>query len=162
MVKTDIMNTEKLMDSMVGMPELLLKKVNRKYQHKVKIDSPISATKLLKTVAGDYCNYKEMMIAIYFDYSNKAIGHSIVGIGNVNSCVVDIQDVCRISLLSGAQNVIVGHNHPSGELKPSSKDLEITRKLKKALKYLDIKLLDHIIFRDEDYSYFSFQNEGEI
>ena len=146
----------------VGIPELLLRKVNRRYKHIIKVTSPESAAKLFKKVVGDYCNYKEMVVAIYFDRANIPIGHSIVGLGTMSSCTLDVQDICRIAILSGAQGVILGHNHPTGTLKASDSDRNVTRKVKNALNLFDITLLDHIIFRDEDSEYYSFEDKCEL
>lgn len=147
---------------MEDIPEFRLKRIYHGYKHKVKVKSPHSAVRLFKTVGGDYVGHKEIAIAIYFDRDNNSIGHQIIGLGDASSCIIDIQQIVKTAIMSGAQSIILSHCHPSGNLKASDNDRKITRKLEKALSYFSIKLLDHLIFRDEDYSYYSFQEESEL
>ena len=59
-----------------------------------------------------------------------------------------------------ANGVIIAHNHPSGNLKPSSNDEELTNRIKQGLEIFDITLLDHIIFTESESEYFSFADKG--
>lgn len=74
--------------------------------------------------------------------------------GHINFALVDIRLICKYALLNNAVSVIVAHNHPSGQLQPSKQDIDLTDKIKNALKTLDIELWDHlIIYQDKYYSF---------
>ena len=92
--------------------------------------------------------------------SNRIIGKSKISQGGVAGTVIDIKLILKTAVENLASSVILCHNHPSGNLRPSNSDIEITRKLKAAAEYLDVKLLDHIILTD--HSYYSFLDEGEL
>lgn len=72
--------------------------------------------------------------------------------------VADPRVIMQFALLSNATQLILCHNHPSGNLKPSKADEELTAKIKMAASYFDVKVLDHIILSSE--GYFSFADEG--
>lgn len=88
---------------------------------------------------------QEHMIALYFNQTHKLIGWKRICTGDINSCMVDTQKIVRIALLTGSSAVILSHNHPSGNPKPSKQDIDITKNVDKALSYFRIDLLDHII-----------------
>ena len=78
--------------------------------------------------------------------------------GGITGTLVDIRLVLKHAILVGAIGVILVHNHPSGNLKPSIADKKLTEKLKQAGGHLDIKVLDHVIITEN--SYFSFADNG--
>jgi DNA repair protein RadC len=78
--------------------------------------------------------------------------------GGIAGTVVDIRLICRHAIEQSASGVVIGHNHPSGQVEPSEQDKVITKKLREALKILDIAMLDHIIVGHQ--KYFSFSDEG--
>jgi DNA repair protein RadC len=80
--------------------------------------------------------------------------------GGLNSTIVDPKIVFRIAVNNGASGIILAHNHPSGQMKPSDQDIRLTRKLREAANLLDISLLDHIIVGVN--TYFSFADDGLI
>jgi DNA repair protein RadC len=85
--------------------------------------------------------------------SNEVLGIHTLSKGSTRGTVVDLKLLFVIALKSNATGIIVAHNHPSGTLKPSSSDLELTKRIKKSGELLDIKLLDHLIItKDEFYS----------
>jgi len=84
----------------------------------------------------------------------------IVSTGGITSTTVDPRKIFRRALEIGAVSMIVAHNHPSGSVKPSKADEALTQKILFGSKYLDIKLLDHIIIGRE--GYFSFADEGRL
>lgn len=98
--------------------------------------------------------------ALLTDRSNKVISSMQVSRGGISGTVVDIRLVLREALSQYASGIILGHNHPSGQCKPSPQDTHLTRKLKEAAQWMDISLLDHIIVCGD--SYFSFADEGVI
>jgi DNA repair protein RadC len=80
--------------------------------------------------------------------------------GGITGTVVDPRLVAKYAVESLAVGVILAHNHPSGNLKPSTPDKVLTDKVKEGLKYLDIKLLDHIILTND--GYYSMMEEGDL
>jgi DNA repair protein RadC len=76
----------------------------------------------------------------------------------VAGTVVDIKLIAKYAIDCLASGVILAHNHPSGNLKPSNEDLAITKRIKEGLKTLDIQVLDHIILTSD--GYLSFGDEG--
>jgi len=143
-------------------PELRVIKTNRKFKYKRKISSSRGVVDLLKQIIGDYCNYKEVFVLLTLSRKNEVTGFSIISIGTSIGTMVDIPDICRIALLSASNNIIVAHNHPSGEVKPSKEDLKVSRKIKSALEPFDINLLDSIIVRDEDSEYYSLADNMDL
>ena len=103
-------------------------------------------------------NHREAMMVIYLNNSNKTLGYSILSIGSITGTLVDVRLVFQTALLTNATAIIMAHNHPSGTLRPSTADNQVTNKIKDAGKFLDIRLLDHLIITEE--SYFSYANEG--
>jgi DNA repair protein RadC len=97
---------------------------------------------------------------VLLNRANKVIDTKLVGRGGVSSTVVDSKVIFSFALESLASGIILGHNHPSGNLKPSNSDLRLTKKIVDAGKIMEVPVLDHIIVGDNDY--FSFADEGLI
>ncbi|MDE6311212.1 MAG: DNA repair protein RadC [Muribaculaceae bacterium] len=95
---------------------------------------------------------------LFLKQSGHLIKRELIGRGGLTSTVVDVRLILREALMCLASSIILVHNHPSGNLRPSEADKVITRKLKEAAALHDIRVFDHIIFTDK--AYFSFHNEG--
>lgn len=91
--------------------------------------------------------------------SNKVKGIYTLSSGGITGTLVDLRILFAVLLKSLTTAVILAHNHPSGNLKPSEADKQLTRKIKTGGEYLDIKVLDHLIITP-DGDYFSFADEG--
>lgn len=91
---------------------------------------------------------------------NKVLGYSIISKGGTAGTVVDPKIIFQIALKSNASAIILAHNHPSGNTKPSDPDKKITRQLIDAGNLLDLQVLDHIILSPEKGDYISFGDEG--
>ncbi|MEP7169622.1 MAG: JAB domain-containing protein [Bacteroidota bacterium] len=100
----------------------------------------------------------EQFKILLLDRSNSCIGISNVSIGGVSSCVVDPKIIFATALKARASGLILAHNHPSGNLKPSSSDIDLTKKLNQGGKFLEIEILDHLIVTPENY--YSMADEG--
>ena len=104
-------------------------------------------------------DYKHEVFAVLFlNRSNKVNHFQIVSEGGITGTVADPRIILKKALEENAVNIILCHNHPSGSLKPSKADEELTYKIKEAAKYFDIKVLDHVIVSDD--GYYSFADEG--
>lgn len=115
----------------------------------VSIRSPKDAFKILK----DMSNLKkEYLKGIYLNSRYQVLHEEIISIGSLTSNIVHPREVFGPALQHTAVAVIVAHNHPSGSLKPTDSDIEITKKLIEAGKVLGIELLDHLIIAKNKYS----------
>ncbi|GAA4948843.1 DNA repair protein RadC [Algibacter agarivorans] len=123
---------------------------------KKKITSSISVFELMQPVIGEL-QHEEFWI-IYMNNSNKVIQKNQLSKGGITGTLVDVRLVLKNALEVGATGLILAHNHPSGTLKPSEADKQITQKLKVASQSLDIKVLDHLIITEK--AYFSFADES--
>jgi DNA repair protein RadC len=112
----------------------------------------------LQSLLKDY--RKEVFAVIFLNRANKINHFEIVSEGGITGTVADPRIILKKALEENAVSLILCHNHPSGNLKPSIADQELTLKIKEAAKYLDIKVMDHIIVSEE--GYFSFADEGMI
>ena len=95
---------------------------------------------------------------LYLNNANKVIAKNQLSKGGMTGTVVDVRIIFKSALESGAVGILLCHNHPSGNLKPSEADIEITKKVKTAGKSLDINVLDHLIITQN--GYYSFADEG--
>ena len=92
--------------------------------------------------------------------ANKIIDKQLIGRGGISETTADIKLIFKKSIESLASGIILAHNHPSGNLKPSQSDINLTNKIIEASKLMDIKVLDHLIIGDGNY--YSFADEGII
>lgn len=121
-----------------------------------KIKSSQDVFELLQPLIGDL-SHEEFWI-VYLNNSNKVLHKEQLSKGGITGTLVDVRLVLRQALENGAVGLVLAHNHPSGTLKPSTADKEITQKLKTASKALDIIVLDHLIITQK--AYFSFADEN--
>lgn len=122
------------------------------------IQSSSHAFELLQPIMGEL-PHEEFWI-VYLNNSNKVIHVSQLSKGGITGTLVDVRLAMKQALEIGAVALILAHNHPSGTLRPSAADKEITKKLKSAAKALDIKILDHLIITHR--GYLSFADEKLI
>jgi DNA repair protein RadC len=101
---------------------------------------------------------REIFAVAFLNQSNRINHIETVSEGGITGTIADPRIILKKALEENAVSIILCHNHPSGSLKPSRQDEEITKKIKEAAKYFDIKVLDHIIVSDA--GYFSFADEG--
>lgn len=100
----------------------------------------------------------EAMCVLYLNQANRMIRHEIISNGGLTATVADIRIILKNALLNNASNLIIAHNHPSGNRQPSQADLQLTKRLDESALLMDIKLLDHIIVGGG--KYLSFKDEG--
>jgi DNA repair protein RadC len=107
----------------------------------------------------NYIGVQEQFKVMLLNNSNRVKGILTLSSGGITATVVDIRILYAVVLKSLTTAIILAHNHPSGTLKPSSADKQLTEKARKAGELLDIKLLDHLIISPNS-QYFSFADEG--
>ena len=103
---------------------------------------------------------REIFGVLFLNRSNRINHFEIVSEGGITGTVADPRIILRKALEQDAVSIILCHNHPSGNLKPSQADLQLTRKIKEAAAFFDIRLLDHIIISEN--GYYSFADEGVL
>ena len=103
---------------------------------------------------------KEHLWAFSLNKARKILNIELVSMGSKDRTIIDPGDIFRVPLYKSSSYVILVHNHPSGRLKPSDADIEITNKIMKAGDILDIPVIDHVIVSDK--SFFSFELTGLI
>lgn len=114
------------------------------------------AAEILIPMLRDYNH--EVFCVLYLNQANRLLKQEIISSGGMTGTVADIRLILKNALLNQSNQLIIAHNHPSGNLQPSAADKELTRKLKEAASYMDIKLLDHLIVAGV--SYISLNDEG--
>ena len=122
---------------------------------KKKIDSSRSVFELMQPIIGEL--FHEEFWVIYLNSSNKVLMKSFLSKGGITSTSVDLRLILKSALQIGAVGLVLAHNHPSGALRPSGADKNITKKIKQAAESLDIKVVDHLIITEN--SYFSFADK---
>jgi len=110
----------------------------------------------LQATLKDY-NY-EVFAVVFLNRANKINHFEIISKGGITGTVADPRVILKKALEEDATSIVLCHNHPSGNLQPSRADEELTKKIKEAANYLDIKIIDHIIVSEE--GFYSFADEG--
>ena len=110
----------------------------------------------LQTKLKDYRH--EVFAILFLNRANKVNHFEIISEGGITGTVADPRVILRKALEEDAVNIILCHNHPSGSLKPSRADEELTKKIKEAARFFDITVLDHLIVSEA--GYYSFADEG--
>jgi len=132
--------------------------VREKEMPHVNISCSTDAASYVREQIGDFD--REVILAIAMDARHNVNATSMVHIGTANESVADTADILRVALYSSSRNLIIAHNHPSGDPSPSAEDKALTKRLKEATSLLNITLLDHVIIGNE--TYFSFADEGQL
>lgn len=127
------------------------------YKEKVQITCSRDTFKYMRFLQDeDY----EQFWAIYLNMSQRVITSEFICKGTINVTTVNIPHIAKSAINHNAKFVILVHNHPSGNIKPSSHDKDITLQLEKALNLFNIKVIDHVIVCKGQH--FSFADEGII
>ena len=142
--------------SIIAALELGRRRKETESNKRVKITDSQTAFDVVYPNLGDL-NHEEFWV-IFLNRANEVIGKENVSKGGVSGTVVDPKVVFKQAVQFPASAIILAHNHPSGNLKPSQADHQLTKKLKEAGKALDIPVLDHLIIGERDY--FSFVDES--
>ncbi len=132
---------------------------NPNFSEKLKIENSRQTYELiLNDWDENTLQMQEEVKLLLLNRNNQILGVFQLAKGGLTACVVDVRIILSVALKSLATGLILVHNHPSGNLKPSNEDIKITNRLKEACKLLEIVLLDHLIITKD--SYLSFTDEG--
>ena len=131
----------------------------RKEEEIIKLDKITSSKDIFNYLSPYFSDlvYEEFWILL-LNRANKIINKVLISKGGQAGTIADPKIIFKAALENNAANLVLAHNHPSGNLKPSHADIELTKKLRAAGLLLDISVIDHLIFSER--SYFSFADEG--
>ena len=142
--------------SIVAAMELGRRRQASTYRVKALVAGSTDVANYLQTLLKDYKH--EVFAVLFLNRSNKINHFQIISEGGITGTVADPRIILKKALEEEAVSIILYHNHPSGSLKPSKADEELTYKIREAANYFDIKVLDHVIVSDD--GYYSFADEG--
>ncbi|MCF1420830.1 JAB domain-containing protein [Mangrovimonas futianensis] len=124
--------------------------------NKIKINNSKDSYELLKSCWSlKTIELQEEFKVLLLNKNHQVLGIYSLSKGGVSGTIVDAKLVYSVALKCNASSIIISHNHPSGNLRPSEADLRLTKKLKEAGSYLDVLLLDHIIITKDNYHSFA-------
>jgi len=136
-------------------------KNNVPYNQRQKISNSQGAYEILTNLFPENTmDYRETFIVLYLNRANQVLGYSVISQGGTSSTTVDIKMIIQTALLANASCIMLAHNHPSGNVQPSSDDNRITKRIMEAAKLFEITVLDHLIITNENY--YSFTDNGNI
>ena len=152
--KIDIMN----IDYKVGEVKLSYKP---KFKNQQKVTCSEDAYKyMLSTYKKGTICYKEYFKVLFVNQANQILGYTLISEGGLTETTADVRLIFQTALLTNSVALILAHNHPSGNLKPSPEDIRLTKQVREASNFMRIKILDHIILSDTEY--YSFADEGML
>ena len=123
---------------------------------KVQVKNSSDLFKILQPYLSDL--QTEEFWVVFLNQSNKVLGKTKLSSGGINQSVVDVRILFKAAIENFATGIVIAHNHPSGNLKPSQEDIKITKQISEGGKILNIQLLDHLIITQN--SFFSFADEN--
>ena len=126
----------------------------------VQIHNSLDASKFIRSFYLDDIEVFESFFILLLDRANNTIGYAKISQGGISGTLVDVRLIAKYAVDALASSVILAHNHPSGNLLPSSQDIELTRRVKEGLALLAVNVIEHIILTKD--SYYSFADEGRL
>jgi DNA repair protein RadC len=142
-------------------PEVEVKILRKTRDKKFVVSSAADSVEVFRSyIKDEKIETQEIFAVAYLKQNNQVIGVYNHTVGGMNAVLVDVRLIMSAALSLGAQNMIVCHNHPSGNLRPSEADRRLTSKLREACALYDINLLDHIILTKDNY--YSFADSGDM
>lgn len=126
------------------------------YEESALISSPDEAAQLMRAYLGDAD--REHFVVLMLNTKHRVNAIHTVSVGSISATIVHPREVLKVAILSNAAAIVVGHNHPSGDPKPSEEDLSITQRLVQACRIIGIELLDHVVVGND--RHISFRERG--
>jgi DNA repair protein RadC len=138
--------------------ELIRRYSSEKMGDRVQIVSADTVFDLMRTVNGNLPH--EEMWVLYLDRQNKVIDKRRISSGSGTGTIFDIKSIIKQAIMLRAEGLVLCHNHPSGNKRPSPQDDSITHRLLEGCKTVDLRLLDHVIVTTD--GYYSYSNESKL
>lgn len=135
-------------------------KPNLKFDQMPVISSSRDCENVFRGIWSENLTYCEEFVIMILSRANRVLGTSLISIGGMCGTMADPKKIFQVALKANAAGIVLAHNHPSGNIKPSEQDIKMTRKMVEIGKLLEMPVLDHIIMTGENY--FSFADEGLI
>jgi len=147
---------EKLSEKWAVNPQLdevgLVYRTSTVNANKPQLSSPSEISDYLRSIWNqDHFELQEEFYVLLFNNAMRVLGWSKISSGGRIATIIDVSYIVQLAVLSNASSVIVAHNHPSGILNPSTADINLTKRIQKALQILSISLKDHIILSSQGY-----------
>ena len=130
----------------------------QKVSELTKVTNSKDSVDFFRQIWSERMQYIEEFYVLLLNRANKIIGYSKISEGGTSGTVADPKMIFQAALKTNAHAIILCHNHPSGNTKPSDTDIALTKRVKQAGAVMEISVLDHVILTYE--SYFSFADEG--
>lgn len=130
----------------INIVSLQMIKTNTLSYLKARISNPENAAEIMHSFIGN--SDREHLILICMNSKNEPTHIQTLSIGSINQTVIHPREIFKTALHSNANSIILGHNHPSGDLTPSPEDINVTERLMLISEMMGILLYDHIIFSD--------------
>lgn len=115
--------------------------------------SGCSPDEIIEAFISAFGNEQEMGAVLSIDGQGRVMQAHRLSMGSATATILDVKDICRLALVDGARSVVLVHCHPSGDCRPSETDRNVTRRIRDALRILDIELLDHIVIGAQSFSF---------
>lgn len=142
-----LMNTEVKMESkQINIVSLQMIKTDTLSYLNRRITSPEDATEIMKTFIGN--SDREHLILICMNSKNEPTHIQTISIGSINKSVIHPREIFKTAILSNANSIMIGHNHPSGDVTPSPEDVNVTERLMLISEIMGILFYDHIVFSE--------------
>lgn len=127
---------------------------------KIKVTQSKDAERYFRQVFPVDVSHREAFVCLFLNRANNTIGHSLISIGGISSTIADGKVIFQHALACSASAIILCHNHPSGNLQPSSSDDDLTKKISEFGRLIDMSVLDHLILTED--AYMSYADEGKM
>ena len=127
----------------------------------IQVTGPADAVVFAANFFEDDINIYESCFIILLNRANKIIGWYKVSSGGLDATIIDKRIICKVAIDALSAGVILVHNHPSGEVRPSPADIKMTKEVKDCLELFDVTLVDHIILSEKKYYSFTDEREAE-
>ena len=131
-----------------------------KYSEMKTITTSKDVEETFRNIWSSGMEFREEFYILLLNRANKVKGYFLVSQGGLSGTVVDPKIIFSVALKCQASGIVMAHNHPSGNTKPSQQDIDLTKKIVAGGKLLEISVLDHVILTTD--SHYSFSDEGMI
>lgn len=143
----------------IAVREVQIRYKGRAIGARMPITEPRNFVNLANRIVTD--DAREHFVAVYLDGRSRPIGHSIVSVGTATASLVHPREILQPAIMLGAVSFVIGHNHPSGDPRPSREDETVTKRLSEAGEVLGVRLLDHVVWTREG-AFHSFMEQGQL
>ena len=139
---------------------IMIREKTTRYNGDTQLDKPQAVADLLRAVTDMHEAAEEQLWLVCLDTKGKPVGVHLVSVGLLNQALAHPREIYKRAIANNAHRIIIAHNHPSGDITPSSMDDDLTDRIKAAGELLGIALLDHLIIGDDNHH--SYKQAGRL